>query len=77
MVVLGGDAVSYERGSPLRVTYPVVASPAILADRLVGAATIVVHVAPAKREFFIDKLLARIYFIIQIILVDRSGATRV
>jgi len=54
MVVLGGVAVSYERGTPVHIT-----------DRQ----TLNPPTAPIyqEREFFIDNLLVRIHFIIVMI----------
>ena len=52
MVILGGGAVSYERGTP-------VAAPEAGRARLVGSSL-------KEREFFIDNLLVRIHFVIVI-----------
>jgi len=62
MVVLGGGAFSYERGTPVGPTQALPRWGCIHGGRV------------GEREFFIDNLLVRIHLIIVMILVDRVGS---
>ena len=76
MVVLGGEAVSYERGTPVWVPRPwsmagPSAAPASLPDAISAARA---AIAGKEREFFIDNLLVQTHLIIEMIIVDRPCA---
>ena len=67
MVVLGGWAFSYERGTPVWQADARRAAKKEARDEFEAA----------KQVFFIDNILVRIHFIIEMILVDRPRAMAV